>query len=298
MTLAPYHLAVPGGSLGVFAFAEVEAGLATGRFAGTVLSWREGEPAWVPLASRPEFGAARTAFVTLVPVNSPAFEDGPRWFSAGFLRRGWRTWFGVLFRPSATFRPFQDGGRIGRAWVWLLLAAALAVPALFFLGQSALAAFLRAIGRSVDVRADGLNLTYLGRALFLLPLWATALATLLTLAAHVGLKVFGGGAAGWRATFRVIAYLGGAWLLAGVAGFLGLGLLLPRTGAAGGFLSLAVLVAGLGFGGLLVRALALAHGDAGWKPVLALLAVLLLGCCAGVLCTVAALVPFFSQLGG
>ena len=71
-------------------------------------------------------------------------------------------------------------------------------------------------------------------------------------------------AAGWRATFRVIAYFGGAWLLAGVASFLGLGPLLPRTSAAGGFLSLAVCLAGLGFGILLARALALAHGDAGY----------------------------------
>jgi len=298
MSADPYHLAERGISLGVFRPAEVEAGLATGRFAGTVLSWREGESGWVALASRPEFGAARSAFVTLQPVTSPAFEVGPRWFAPGFFRRWALTWFGVLFRPAATFRPFQEGGRIGRAWLWLLLAAALAVPALFFLGQASLAFFLRAIGRTVEMRTAGLNLTYLGRALFLLPLWATGLAALLTLALHVGLRVFGGGVAGWRATFRVIAYLGGAWLLAGVASFLGLGPLLPRTSAADGFLSLAVCVAGLGFGILLARALALAHGDAGWKPALAMLAVLVLGCCAGGLCIAAAAAPFFANLGG
>jgi hypothetical protein len=298
MSADPYHLAERGISLGVFRPAEVEAGLATGRFAGTVLSWREGESGWVALASRPEFGAARSAFVTLQPVTSPAFEVGPRWFSPGFFRRWALTWFGVLFRPATTFRPFQEGGRIGRAWLWLLLAAALAVPALFFLGQASLAFFLRAIGRTVEMRTAGLNLTYLGRALFLLPLWATGLAALLTLALHVGLRIFGGGVAGWRATFRVIAYLGGAWLLAGVALFLGLGPLLPRTSAAGGFLSLAVCVAGLGFGILLARALALAHGDAGWKPALAMLAVLVLGCCAGGLCIAAAAAPFFANLGG
>lgn len=298
MSADPYHLAERGISLGVFRPAEVEAGLATGRFAGTVLSWREGEPGWVALASRPEFGAARSAFGSLQPVTSPAFEVGPRWFSSGFLRRWALTWSGVLFRPSATFRPFREGGSIGRAWLWLLLAAVLAVPALFFLGQASLAFFLGAIGRPVELRAAGLNLTYLGRALCLLPLWATGLAALLTLALHVGLRVFGGGAAGWRATFRVIAYLGGASLLAGVAFFLGLGPWLPRTSAAGGFLSLAVCVAGLGFGILLARALALAHGDAGWKPVLALLAVLVLGCCAGGLCIAAAVAPFFARLGG
>ena len=221
MSADPYHLAERGISLGVFRPAEVEAGLATGRFAGTVLSWREGESGWVALASRPEFGAARAAFVTLQPVTSPAFELSPRWFSAGFFRRWVLTWFGVLFRPAATFRPFREGGRLGRAWLWLLLAAALAAPLLFFLGQAALTAFLRAIGRTVELRTAGLNLTYLGRALFLLPLWATGLVAVLTLALHLVLRVFGGGIAGWRATFRVIAYLGGAWLLAGVASFLG-----------------------------------------------------------------------------
>jgi hypothetical protein len=298
MSADPYHLAERGISLGVFRPAEVEAGLATGRFAGTVLSWREGESGWVALASRPEFGAARSAFVTFQPVTSPAFEVGPRWFSSGFLRRWTLTWFGVLFRPAATFRPFREGGRIGRAWVWLLLGAALAAPLLFFLGQAALTAFLRAIGRTVELRTAGLNLTYLGRALFILPLWATGLAAGLTLALHLVLRVFGGGVAGWRATFRVIAYLGGAWLLAGVAFFLGLGALLPRTATSGGFVSLAAGVAALGFGGLLARALAMAHGDAGWKPALAMLAVLVLGCCAGCLCIAAAAAPFFANLGG
>ncbi|MEY4086613.1 MAG: hypothetical protein RLZZ405_801 [Verrucomicrobiota bacterium] len=298
MSAEPYHLAERGTSLGVFRPAEVEAGLATGRFAGTVLSWREGEAGWVPLASRPEFGAARSAFVTLQPVTSPAFEVGPRWVSPGFFRRWALTWFGVLFRPTATFRPFQEGGRIGRAWLWLLLAATLAVPALFFLGQAPLVFFLRSIGRTVELPTAGLNLTYLGRALFLLPLWATGLGAGLTLALHLSLRVFGGGVAGWRATFRVVAYLGGAGLLAGVGLFLGLSPLLPRTSAAGGFLSLAACVGALGFGGLLVRALALAHGDAGWKPALAMLAVLVLGCCAGGLCIAAALAPFFAPLGG
>jgi len=298
MSAEPYHLAAHGTSLGVFRPAEVEAGLATGRFAGTVLSWRECECGWVALASRPEFGAARSAFVTLQPVTSPAFEVGPRWFSPGFFRRGARTWFDVLFRPAATFQPFREGGRIGRAWLWLLLAAALAVPALFFLGQVQLGFFVRAIGLPAELRAAGLNLTYLGRALFLLPLWATGLAAVLTLALHAALRVFAGGSAGWRATFRVIAYLGGAGLLAGVALFLGLGALLPRTATSGGFVSLAAGVAALGFGILLVRALALAHGDAGWKPALAMLAVLVLGCCAGCLCIAAAAAPFFANLGG
>ncbi|MFM7240636.1 MAG: hypothetical protein ACKO3A_00765 [Opitutia bacterium] len=298
MSAEPYHLAERGTSLGVFRPAEVEAGLATGRFAGTVLSWREGEAGWIPLARRPEFGAARSAFVTLQPITSPAFELAPRWVSPGFFRRWALTWFGVLFRPTATFRPFQEGGRIGRAWLWLLLAAALAVPALFFLGQASLAFFLRAIGRTVELRTAGLNLTYLGRALFLLPLWATGLAALLTLALHVPLRIFGGGVAGWRVTFRVIAYLGGAWLLAGVVLFLGLSPWLPRTSAAGGFLVLAVGVAGLASGGLLVRALALGHGDPVWKPALAMLAGLVLGCCAGGLCIAAAMAPFFANLGG
>ncbi len=298
MPAEPYHLASQGTSLGVFGQAEVEAGLATGRFAGTVLSWREGEAAWVPLASRVEFGAARSAYVSLQPVTSPDFELAAGIFAKGFLRRWIRTWVGVLFRPSATFRPFSEGGRIGQALIWLLLAAALAVPGLFFFGQSGLTAFLRAIGKAVEVRTEALNLTYLGKALFCLPLWVAGLAALLTLALHVLLRVFGGGAAGWRTTFRVIAYLGGAWLLGSVAWFLVASRLSAGGLASGGTPYLATFLAGLTFFVLLARALALAHVDPGWKPALAMVVMLVLGCCTGCLAMVAALVPFFTPLGG
>ncbi len=298
MSAAPYHLAAAGVSLGVFRPAEVEAGLATGRFAGTVLSWREGEPGWIPLAHRPEFGAARSAYVTLRPATSPAFEVGGRVLARGCLGRMTRTWRDVLFRPTATFVPFREAAGIRLAWLWLLLATALTVPLLFFLGQAGVAAVLRAMGRGLDVSAAGLNLTYLGKAWCLLPLWATGLAALLTFALQAALRVFAGGASGWRATFRVIAYLGGAWLLGGVALFLAGSLLIPRTPAGGGGLFGVFLLLGLGFGVLLARALALAHGDAGWKPALALVALLVLGCCGSAILIPFVLYPFFAQLGG
>jgi hypothetical protein len=298
MSAAPYHLADGGSSLGVFRATEVEAGLATGRFTGTVLSWREGEPGWVPLASRPEFGAARSAFATLRPATTPEFEVGERLPGRGFCRRCVRTWVDVLFRPTATFLPFREAAGVRRAWCWLLLATALAVPLLFLLGQSAVAAFLRAIGRSVEARAGGLNLTYLGKAWCLLPLWASGLAGLLTLALQAVLRVFGGGAAGWRATFRVIAYLGGAWLLGCVALFLALSPFWPRVFADAGGLYGALAALGASFCLLLGRALALAHGDAGWKPGLAMVALLGLGCCGSAILIPFVLYPFFAQLGG
>lgn len=298
MSVAPYHLADRGGSLGVFRAAEVEAGLATGRFTGTVLSWREGEPGWIPLARRPEFGAARAAFVTLQPVTSPAFEVGGRLLASGFLARCAQTWLGVVFRPTATFTPFRERAGIRLAWLWLLLAAALAVPLLFLLGQAALGAFLRSLGRGVDVRLDGLNLTYLGKALFFLPLWASGLVAGLTLPLQAALRVFGGGAAGWRTTFRVLAYLGGAWLLAGVALFLAASPFVPRNFAGQGAPYLLTAVAFLSFGALLGRSLALAHGDAPWKAGLAMVALLLLGCCGAGILIPFVLYPFFAQLGG
>ena len=298
MSAAPYHLADGGGSLGVFRSAEVEAGLATGRFAGTVLSWREGEPGWIPLAQRPEFGAARSAFVTLQPATTPEFEVGGRLLAGGFFRRCVRTWVGVLFRPTATFVPFRATARIRLAWVWLLLAAVVAVSLLFFLGQSSLGPFLRALGRSEDVRSTGLNLTYLGKACFLLPLWAGGLVVLLTVALQAALRVFAGGAAGWRATFRVVAYLGGAWLLGFVPLLLASGPLFPRTFAFGGGFLGATFLVGLSFFLPLGRALALAHGDAGWKPGLALVALFFLGCCGAAILIPFVLFPFFAQLGG
>jgi len=295
MSADPYHLATPAGGLGMFRQAEVEAGLATGRFAGTVLSWREGEPGWIPLASRPEFGAASNAFRTLQPTISPAFEEGSRWYARGFFRRWALTWYGVLFRPGATFPLFREVAPIGRAWLWLLLAAFVAVPVLLFLGRSALEAVLRVLGRAVETRIEP---AYPARAFYLLPLWATVVAAGLTIGLQTLLRVFGGGAAGWRATFRAVAYLGGAWLVAGGLAFLALGSFLARAWPGGGMLYLGFGLAVVTYFGLLGRALALAHGDNGWKPGLALLICLLLGCCAGGLCIVAVLVPFFSPLGG
>lgn len=298
MSAAPYHLAVAGVSLGVFRPAEVEAGLATGRFAGTVLSWREGEPGWLPLAARPEFGAARSAYVSLRPATSPEFEAGGRVLARGLLRRVARTWVDVLCRPTATLVPFREAAGIRLAWIWLLLATAVTVPLLFFLGQAGATAFLRALGRSVEVRTAGLNLTYLGKAWCLLPLWATGLAAVLTGALQAALRVFAGGAGGWRATFRVIAYLGGAYLLGSVTLFLAVSPLVPRTLAGGGGLLAALFLAGLGFAILLARALALAHGDAGWKPALALVALAVLGGCGAAILLPFVLYPFFARLGG
>jgi hypothetical protein len=111
---------------------------------------------------------------------------------------------------------------------------------------------------------------------------------------HVVLRVFGGGAAGWRTTFRVIAYLGGAWLLGSVAWFLVASRLTSGGLASGGTPYLAALT----YFVLLARALALAHVDPGWKPALAMVVMLVLGCCTGCLAMVAALVPFFTPLGG
>ena len=49
------HLARDGSALGVFSDVEVREGLASGRFRHDDLAWREGMPAWVALASWPEF---------------------------------------------------------------------------------------------------------------------------------------------------------------------------------------------------------------------------------------------------
>ena len=52
------HLARDGSALGVFTEGEVAEGLKSGRFRSDDLAWREGMPAWTPLSTWPEFGAA------------------------------------------------------------------------------------------------------------------------------------------------------------------------------------------------------------------------------------------------
>jgi hypothetical protein len=106
------------------------------------------------------------------------------------------------------------------------------------------------------------NLTYFFRALAVYPLAALAGTFVGTFVVHGLLRLFGGGAAGWRQTFRTLAYVVGAMCVL---------LALPLV---------ACVVPIWGFI-LAFTALGFTHREPAWRGFLALGLMLGVGCCAG-----------------
>ncbi|MFM9167489.1 MAG: DUF4339 domain-containing protein [Verrucomicrobiota bacterium] len=148
------HIARKGTQLGVFTSEEVRDGLASGRFAGTDLAWREGMAEWKALGEWPEFAGA-------VP-GSPSSADAPSVTSAPAAVASEIPWersksAGSFFATvrQAIFNPsVLSTGRLGFG-DWLLfcyVALAFAAPfnlaGVFMAGQqnAALADMIRGFG--------------------------------------------------------------------------------------------------------------------------------------------------------
>lgn len=276
-----YHLAERGVFVGVLSGTDVEAGLATGRLSPATQSWREDEPAWLPLAARPEFAAAIGAFRTLVPPPALAFDASPA------PKMDWTAWArtvrAIWLTPRAAFRPAADKSGLARAAWWVLICATLTAP--FFYLQLAYAG-----GATTEVIASrliagapanaptGLDLGRFAAFLAGFPLAMVLLTLGGACLLHALLVLLGGGKAGFRATAHVVAYVGGAMLMPAVA---------PCGWVPAPFVMLAYLSVSLRE----------AHRDAAWKPLLALAVA---GFCAG--CVAAgfmalAVWPFFRPMG-
>ena len=75
--MATIHINRGGTNLGTFSEEEVRAGLQAARFLGTDLGWREGMPAWQPLAKFSEFAADLATAVPPPPSTPPASTPPP-----------------------------------------------------------------------------------------------------------------------------------------------------------------------------------------------------------------------------
>jgi hypothetical protein len=281
MSATPYHLAERGAGVGVLSAAEVAAGLATGRLSAATLSWREGEAGWITLAARPEFAAAIGAFQELVPPPALAFDE------ARLLRLDWTTWARTIrviwMAPRSAFRPTPLSAGLGRAAFWVLICAALAAP--FVYVQLALtgAATSGAVGRSVlsGVQAAapvGLDLSRFAIFCCLFPSAMVGLSMGGACLLHALLVLLGGGKAGFRATARIVAYVGGAMLMPAV---------LPCGWALVPFVTL----------GYLSVSLREVHRDAAWKPWAALAVAGFCSVCAATAFMALAVWPFFRPMG-
>ena len=255
MSQAPYHLAATGQSLRVLSYSEVESGLATGRLDPATWSWCETEVQWQALSRRPEFAHAVQAARMMAPPAPLAWEDAGA--SRSYLKRYFRTLKEVLFRPQKTFREFKPEVTPWAAVRWFGLSAMLSLlvgfglysPLIYWVRQSLAQKF------GTVLFADSgpmVNLSYLLRAIFggslVLGLWLLVGASVL----QVILKILQAGQKGWGVTLRTLAYVLGAYLWVA---------LLPCGSL---FVPILLVIAA-------TRALAFAHAEPEWKPLIAVL---------------------------
>ncbi len=198
----PLHLARDGASLGTHGQAEVLAGLSDGRFRPADLSWSPGEPAWVPLRLRPWVAG-------VLPRAEPMPWEDPsrRWPLAIFptLRR-------TLLSPSRGFGPSPGPIRLAPALTWHLLLATFAN----LIGLGWAHWLIRPYWEQARLMSGSLIpewttvVGYLAIWALATPFLVMAGAWLATFYLQGFLRLLGAGAAGWRATFRVLNYVGGS----------------------------------------------------------------------------------------
>ncbi len=280
MSAAPYHLAERGGGVGVLSAEEVEAGLATGRLSAATLSWREGEAAWMPLGARPEFAPAVGAFRTLVPPPALAFDASSKPWP------GWAAWAqtmrAIWGAPRRVFGSPAGTAGLGRSVAWLVICAFLVAPFLYvqlaYTGGVALEIHLWSVSDNPVVPPARLDLGRFAAFLVGFPLVMPAAAFGGACLMQAVLVMFGGGKAGLRVTFRLVAYVVGAMLM-------------PAIVPCGWMLSPLLTVAYLSV------ALPTAHRESAWRPILALAVAGFGAGCVAVAFMGLAISPFFRPMG-
>ena len=269
MSSQSYHLADRGQSLGTLDYQAVLVGLATGRLSPDTLSWQEGEAGWVALRQRPEFASGVSAVASLEPPPPalPWEAQVTRWNSRPQFAALWATLKAVLFRPQATFTAAVSSDSLRAPIQWLLWASVVAVLVGFPLWSVLLSlrpALLGKFGMPETAAPAIFNLTYFFRALALYPLAAFVGTFVTAFSVHGLLRLFGGGRAGWRRTFRTLAYVFGAMCLV---------LALPVTACAVPVWGFILALLALGF----------AHQEPAWRGFLAVGLVAAVGCCSGLI---------------
>ena len=266
MSDQPYHLADRGQSLGTYASTEVLAGLATGRISPEVLSWREGEAGWITLRARPEFASGVSAGSSLQPPPPvmPWEAEVSGWNVRPRVGALARTTKAVLFRPQATFSaPGADGLRAPLQWlVWSSVVAIIIGFPLWSILLSLRPALFSFFKVKEAASPAVFNLTYYGRAVVLYPIVIVAATFALAFVMQGLLRLFGGGAGGWRRSFRALAYVAGAFCFVFV---------FPLSACVAPLWAFIASILALGY----------AHREPAWRGFIALLLLSVVGCCGG-----------------
>ena len=204
-------------NLGKFTDQEVSDGLKSGRFLSSDLAWCEPMPTWQPLSSftdlpepTPEDAAPVSAeeVQKTTPQNTePAWERE----SGLSLGAGIQTVKQVFSTPTETFQNLPVTGGLGRPLFFYTLAGWISGGAAIF--YQLVAASINPVmflGEAAKDLSSGMLIGIGVAVLLFLPLFLIAGAFLWTAIMHFFLMLTGAGRHGFEATFRALAYSGGA----------------------------------------------------------------------------------------
>ena len=254
-------------NLGKFTDQEVSDGLKSGRFLPTDLAWQEPMPTWQPLSTFTDLPDPSSESGVAIPVEDAAVKSSqtiePAWErETGLsLAAGIQTVKQVFSMPTATFQNLPQTGGVGRSLFFYTLAGWISGGVAIFYQLVAASInpemFLGAAAKDVS---QGMLIGIGIGALLFLPLVLIAGAFVWAAIVHLFLMLTGSANGGFEATFRALAYSGGATSV------------LQLVPLCGGYIyPMAYLVYG-------VIALKEVHRTEMWRVVVSMLLILLLCC--------------------
>ena len=254
-------------NLGKFTDQEVADGLKSGRFLPTDLAWQEPMPTWQPLSTFTDLPEPSPEGAVAIPVEDAAAKSSqtiePAWErKTGLsLAAGIQTVKQVFSTPTATFQNLPQTGGVGRSLFFYTLAGWISGGVAIFYQLVAASInpemFLGAAAKDVS---QGMLIGIGIGALLFLPLVLIAGAFVWAAIVHLFLMLTGSANGGFEATFRALAYSGGATSV------------LQLVPLCGGYIyPMAYLVYG-------VIALKEVHRTEMWRVVVSMLLILMLCC--------------------
>lgn len=223
--MATFHINRSGTSLGTFSEEDVRAGLRSGRFLGTDLGWRDGMPAWQPLAQISEFAQDIPVAGAAVPPQPPGASPGSIPVAAAVGARSGLPWDDrrqkgffsafietlqmVLTRPSEAFTVMKREGGFGEPLLYGVIGGSVgAIVAFLF------SILFRSFGMFADQRNPlnamaGMGIGSIG-FLILAPLGIVIVLFIGAAIVHLCLMIVGGANQPFETTFRVLAFTQGS----------------------------------------------------------------------------------------
>lgn len=223
--MATFHINRGGTSLGTFSEEDVRAGLRSGRFLSTDLGWRDGMPAWQPLAQISEFAQDIPVAGAAVPPQPPGASPGSipsvtavgarsglPWDDRrqkGFFNAFIETLQMVLTRPAEAFTVMKREGGFGEPLLYGVIGGSVgAIVAFLF------SILFRSFGMFADQRNPlnamaGMGIGSIG-FLILAPLGIVIVLFVGAAIVHLCLMIVGGANQPFETTFRVLAFTQGS----------------------------------------------------------------------------------------